>query len=103
MKFLEKVILVYNFLDIYTKYNILHTFIQYVLYAGNIHIVVLICCDTPRIEKLIMGKKGKRIRNLARMCEQRLRDLFLVDVFLKMVVTKKQNSSIEPQTETYNW
>lgn len=50
-----------------------------------------------------MGKRGKRIRNLARMCEQRLRDLFMVDVFLKMVVTKKQNSSIEPKTETYNW
>lgn len=50
-----------------------------------------------------MGQKGKRIRNLARMCEQRLRDLFMVDVFLKMVVTKKQNSSIELETDTYNW
>lgn len=76
---------------------------MYVLYIGNIHIVVLICCDTPRIEKLIMGKRGKRIKNLARMCEQRLRDLFLVDVFLKMVVTKKPNTSSEPEIDTYNW
>lgn len=34
-----------------------------------------------------MGKKGQRIKNIARTCEQHLRNLFLTDVFLKMVVT----------------
>lgn len=85
----------------FTKHNKIPDI--FILNIGNIHIVVLICCDTPRIEKLIMGNRGKRIRNLAMLSEQRLRNLFLTDVFLKMVVTKKQKCSIEPETETYKW
>ncbi|XP_060852179.1 LOW QUALITY PROTEIN: GTPase Era, mitochondrial [Rhopalosiphum padi] len=62
---------------------------------GNIHIVVLIHCNTPRIEKLVMGKKGNRIRNIAKKSEQHLRNLFLTDVFLKMVVTDKPKHSVQ--------
>jgi len=62
---------------------------------GNIHIVVLIHCNTPRIEKLVMGKKGNRIRNIARTSEQHLRNLFLTDVFLKMVVTDKLKCPVQ--------
>lgn len=68
-------------------------------YLGNLHIVVLIHCKTPRIEKLVMGKRGQRIRNIARTCEQHLRNLFLTDVFLKMVVTDKAKSMDYPKTE----
>uniref|UniRef100_A0A2S2Q172 GTPase Era, mitochondrial n=1 Tax=Sipha flava TaxID=143950 RepID=A0A2S2Q172_9HEMI len=66
---------------------------------GNLHIVVLIHCKTPRIEKLIMGKRGQRIRNIARTCEQHIRNLFLTDVFLKMVVTDKAKSINHPITD----
>lgn len=59
------------------------------LCLGSIHAVVLIGCDTPRIEKLVMGKSGKRIRNIALKAEQNLRNFFYTDVFLKLVVTKK--------------
>lgn len=64
----------------------------YLLYIGNIHIVVLIHCNTPRIEKLVMGKRGRRIRDIAQKSEQLLRNVFLTDVFLKLVVTDKQKN-----------
>lgn len=64
--------------------------------------MVLIGCETPRIEKLIMGKKGKRIRNIAQKCEQDLRNSFHTDVFLKLVVTKKQ-STAQNITEALCW
>ncbi|XP_015364905.1 PREDICTED: GTPase Era, mitochondrial [Diuraphis noxia] len=67
---------------------------------GNIHIVVLIHCNTPRIEKLVMGKRGSRIRNIAKTSEQQLRNLFLTDVFLKLVVTDKQKHTVQQMTDT---
>jgi GTPase Era involved in 16S rRNA processing len=42
-----------------------------------------------------MGKKGNRIRNIAKKSEQHLRNLFLTDVFLKMVVTDKPKHSVQ--------
>lgn len=66
--------------------------ILHYLYIGNIHVVVLIHCNTPRIEKLVMGKRGKRIRDIAQKSEQLLRNVFLTDVFLKLVVTDKQKN-----------
>jgi len=55
----------------------------------------LVHCDTPRIEKLVMGKRGRRIRDIARKSEQLLRNTFLTDVFLKMVVTDKLKNVVE--------
>lgn len=75
-------------------YNNTYITYLYLLYTGNIHVVVLIYCDTPRIEKLVMGKKGRRIRDIAQKSEQCLRDAFMNDVFLKMVVCKKQKDSV---------
>lgn len=67
---------------------------------GSIHIVVLIHCNTPRIEKLVMGKKGHRIRNIAKKSEQHLRNLFLTDVFLKMVVSDKLKHSVQHMADS---
>jgi len=68
---------------------------------GNIHVVVLIHCNTPRIEKLVMGRRGRRIRDIAQKSEQCLRDAFMTDVFLKMVVTKKQTNSIPVEENVF--
>ncbi|XP_050419939.1 GTPase Era, mitochondrial [Adelges cooleyi] len=59
---------------------------------GNMHIVVLIGCSTLRIEKLVIGNKGSRIRKIAREAEQNLRDVFFTDVFLKLVVNEKHKT-----------
>jgi len=47
-----------------------------------------------------MGKRGSRIRNIAKTSEQQLRNLFLTDVFLKMVVTDKQKYSVQQMADT---
>ncbi|XP_050540266.1 GTPase Era, mitochondrial-like [Daktulosphaira vitifoliae] len=59
---------------------------------GNMHIVVLVGCDTERLEKLVIGKKGNRIRRVAKESEQNLRNVFFTDVFLKLVVTEKHKT-----------
>lgn len=74
-------------------------FFRKLWYLGNLHIVMLIHCKTQRIEKLVVGRKGNRIKNIARQCEQHLRNLFLTDVFLKLVVTDKATSIDRPMTD----
>lgn len=66
--------------------------------TGNVHVVVLIHCNTPRIEKLVMGRNGRRIRSIAKNAEQSLRNMFLTDVFLKLVVCDKLKSSSNSDT-----
>lgn len=44
-----------------------------------------------------MGKKGRRIRDIAQKSEQCLRNAFMTDVFLKLVVTNKLKSSINSE------
>ncbi|XP_027852449.2 GTPase Era, mitochondrial [Aphis gossypii] len=92
--------ILYDYLPNEVPYN-LEVEMEYyeVSQEGNIHIVVLIHCNTPRIEKLVMGKKGSRIRNIAKKAEQHLRNLFLTDVFLKMVVTDKPKNSVQHMTD----
>lgn len=71
--------------------------------VGNIHIVVLIHCNTSRIEKLVMGKRGWRIKDIAKKSEQHLRDVFMTDVFLKLVVTDKlKGPALEPVVDLPN-
>jgi len=82
------------FLFGYNLYNNTCIIYLHLLYTGNIHIVVLIYCNTPRIEKLVMGKKGRRIKDIAQKSEQCLRDAFMNDVFLKMVISKKPTNSV---------
>ncbi|XP_067011520.2 GTPase Era, mitochondrial [Anabrus simplex] len=57
--------------------------------AGNISAVLLVKCPAPRIEKLVMGSKGGRIKLIAQETEQDLRNTFLEEVSLKLVVTGK--------------
>ncbi|KAL4131715.1 hypothetical protein QTP88_008989 [Uroleucon formosanum] len=91
----------YDFLPNEVPYNLKVEMEYYeVSREGNIHIVVLIHCNTPRIEKLVMGKRGSRIRNIAKKSEQQLRNLFLTDVFLKMVVTDKLKCSSQYMADT---
>lgn len=45
-----------------------------------------------------MGKRGKRIRNIAQKSEQYLRNMLLTDVYLKMVVTNIPKSTVQPET-----
>lgn len=91
----------YDFLPNEVPYNLKVEMEYYeVSREGNIHIVVLIHCNTPRIEKLVMGKRGSRIRNIAMKSEQHLRNLFLTDVFLKMVVTDKPKYSAQHMADT---
>ncbi|KAL5245395.1 hypothetical protein ACI65C_012805 [Semiaphis heraclei] len=93
--------ILYDFLPNEVPYNLKVEMEYYeVSREGNIHIVVLIHCNTPRIEKLVMGKRGSRIRNIAKTSEQQLRNLFLTDVFLKMVVTDKQKYSVQQMADT---
>uniref|UniRef100_A0A2H8TN51 GTPase Era, mitochondrial n=2 Tax=Melanaphis sacchari TaxID=742174 RepID=A0A2H8TN51_9HEMI len=95
--------ILYDFLPNEVPYN-LEVEMEYyeVSQEGSIHIVVLIHCDTPRIEKLVMGKKGSRIKNIAKKCEQHLRNLFLTDVFLKMVVTDKPKYSVKHMADGHS-
>ncbi|XP_022167411.1 GTPase Era, mitochondrial-like, partial [Myzus persicae] len=93
--------MLYDFLPNEVPYNLKVEMEYYeVSQEGNIHIVVLIHCNTPRIEKLVMGKRGSRIRNIAKKSEQHLRNLFLTDVFLKMVVTDKQKNPVQHTEDT---
>lgn len=49
-----------------------------------------------------MGKMGRRIRDIAQKSEQGLRNLFLTDVFLKLVVTNKPKNVIHSQVDKLN-
>jgi len=49
-----------------------------------------------------MGKRGRRIRDIAQKSEQCLRDAFMTDVFLKLVVTKKHTNFVLSEENTLN-
>ncbi|XP_075220669.1 GTPase Era, mitochondrial [Lycorma delicatula] len=61
---------------------------------GTITTVVLVGCKTPRIEKLVMGAGGKRIKTIARAAEEDLSNIFRVPVRLRVVVTKKRDRKV---------
>lgn len=54
---------------------------------GRIVSVVLLVCPTLRVQKLVCGRKGYRIKLIAMESEQFVQDAFHEEVFLKVVVT----------------
>nr|CAD7411785.1 unnamed protein product [Timema cristinae] len=53
---------------------------------GNLVSVVLVECATPRLQKLVVGSKGSRIRTIAMEAEQDLYHTFQQPVMLKLIV-----------------
>ncbi|RZF34492.1 hypothetical protein LSTR_LSTR011734 [Laodelphax striatellus] len=62
---------------------------------GTITTVVLIGCNTPRIEKLVVGPGGRKIRKISKEAEQQLQNIFRVPVRLRAVVTKKKGRQVD--------
>lgn len=56
---------------------------------GSISAVVIIGCETPKYEKLVIGK-GRRIKTIAAEAEQALSDAFLTNFRLRLVVCSNQ-------------
>lgn len=69
-------------------YN-LNTFIEYfdVGKEGTISTVVLVECPTLRLQRLVVGSRGLRVRTIAREAEQELQSTFRQPVRLKVAVT----------------
>ncbi|XP_063222122.1 GTPase Era, mitochondrial isoform X2 [Bacillus rossius redtenbacheri] len=53
---------------------------------GHLVAVVVVECPSPRLEKIVLGKKGERVRTIAREAELDLFSAFKQPVFLKLVV-----------------
>lgn len=62
----------------------------YNFFSDSVSAVVIIGCDTPRIENLVRGSRGGRIRRIAIEAEQSLSDAFLTNFYLRLVVCGKQ-------------
>lgn len=59
------------------------------LLDGTFMVVILVGCATKRLERLVMGKGGSRIKAVAKEAEKDLQNTFHTSVHLKVVVTDK--------------
>lgn len=55
-------------------------------------VVVLVGCATRRLEQLVMGKGGSRIKVVAKEAEKDLQNTFHTSVHLKIIVTDKKKT-----------
>jgi len=55
-------------------------------------VVVLVICPSLRIQKLVVGSHGQRIRAIAFESEQELQSTFRQQVRLKVVVTENSQT-----------
>nr|XP_018900236.1 PREDICTED: GTPase Era, mitochondrial [Bemisia tabaci] len=62
--------------------------------------VVLVKCDTPRIERLVKGKEGGRIKEIAMKARQSLANTFLTVARIKLIVTSKNRTEDQKERET---
>lgn len=60
------------------------------LLDGTFMVVVLVGCATQRLERLVMGKGGSRIKIVAKEAEEDLQNTFHTPVHLRIVVTDKR-------------
>ena len=61
--------------------------IVWISLLGAISSVVLVGCPSARLERLLVGSRGMRIRVIAKEAEQELQKTFMQPVRLKLVVT----------------
>lgn len=64
---------------------------------GSLVSCVIINCSTPRIEKLIVGQKGRRVREIAQSVEQELSNTFQCPVHIRLQIQGFTENKITEQ------